>query len=416
MRRFARFAALACFAVLAGCATPRPEPTPAPPQTASIEESDRPLTIIVSIDAFRPDYRDRGLTPNIDALAARGLSGTMKPSFPTLTFPNHYAMATGLRPDRNGIVENKMLDPARPGAFFDSKEKSSADPVWWNEAEPIWVSAERAGIDAGAVLWPGTDKLIGGVRPSVWLPYDSAITSAQRVDFALDQARRPAALRPGLITVYFDIVDKTGHAHGTTGPDMDAAIRDADAAVGRLVAGLAAMDRPANLVVVSDHGLADVAPDHILPLGPLIDRTIMDVMTAGGPVVSVWPKPGQERKVAAMLLRPLPHLQCRRREDLPARLHYGRNPRVPPIYCMTDRGWLYAEKTVTGHIGDHGYDNDDPDMTALFVAAGPAFPKRATLPEFDNVDVYPLLRELIGLPAKADVDGTDAPFRGLVRP
>ncbi|MDO6415522.1 ectonucleotide pyrophosphatase/phosphodiesterase [Sphingomonas sp. BIUV-7] len=411
-----RIVALAALLSLAAC-TPMPHPAaPSPPPVATAGQR-APITVLVSIDAFRPDYRGHGLTPNLDAIAAQGLSGTMTPSFPTLTFPNHYAMATGLRPDRNGIVENKMRDPARPDGLFESKEKSSADPFWWDQAEPIWVTAEKAGIRTGILFYPGSDRAIRGTRPGIWLPFDGAITSEQRIDFLLDWARRPAPDRPRFLSVYFDAVDKAGHAHGAGAPETDAAIREVDSAIGRLRREFAAMGQPINLLVVSDHGLGTIPPEHVLPLANIVDRSVMDVMTAGGPAISVWPKPGQEAKVAAMLLRPHPHLQCWRREDLPARFHYGHNPRVPPFYCVVqDRGWIYVDKVVTTTVGDHGYDNENPDMTALFLATGPAFPKKATLPKFDNVDVYPLLRELIGLPPQPDIDGTVAPFRGLARP
>lgn len=378
-----------------------------------------PLTILVSLDGFRPDYLGQGRTPNLDRIAAAGVRATMRPSFPTLTFPNHHAIATGLRPDRNGIVENKMRDSARAAAPFDNKDsKTKTDPFWWEQSEPIWIAAERAGLRTAAVFWPGTDVAIRGVRPSAWLPFDAAVTSAQRVDFVLDWARRPAATRPRLIALYFDAVDKASHAEGITSAHNLAAIAELDGAVGRLAAGLKALHRPANLVIVSDHGMEDIPPAHVLPLGTVVDRTIMDVVTPGGPIVSVWPKPGHDAEVAAKLLRPHPHLHCWRREDLPARFHYGRNPRVPPFYCLvTDTGWRYSDDPPKDHpVGDHGYDPADPQMTALFLATGPAFRGPAVLPEFDNVDVYALLRDLLGLSPARNVDGTDMVFREILKP
>ena len=377
-----------------------------------------PLTILISLDGFRPDYLGHGRTPNLDRIAASGIRATMKPSFPTLTFPNHYALVTGLRPDRNGMVENKMRDPDHPGALFDMKDsKAKTEPFWWEQAQPLWATAEQAGLHTATVFWPGSDAAIHGVRPGAWLPYDAAVTSAQRVDFVLDWARRPAATRPRFVALYLDVVDKASHADGITSAHNLAAIAEVDAAVGRLARRLKAMRRPANLVIVSDHGMEDIPPAHVLPLDTVVDRAIMDVVTPGGPIVSVWPKPGHEAEVAAKLLRPLPHLHCWRREDLPARFHYGQNPRVPPFYCLvTDAGWRYTEDKPKDHAtGDHGYDPDDPRMAALFLASGPAFKGRAVLPQFDNVDVYPLLRDLLGLPRATDIDGTDAPFRDVLR-
>src|SRR5438309_8826015 len=98
-----------------------------------------PVTILISIDAFRADYLDRGVTPNLLALATDGARAAMRPSFPSKTFPNHYALVTGLRPDRNGIVANNMVDDAIPGVKFSmSNVAAVTDGRWWGEAEPIW--------------------------------------------------------------------------------------------------------------------------------------------------------------------------------------------------------------------------------------------------------------------------------------
>ena len=70
-------------------------------------------------------------------MAADGVrSEGMRPSFPSLTFPNHYTLATGLRPDRNGMVNNTMEDPARPGVVFNIHDQDKVlDPFWWDEAD-----------------------------------------------------------------------------------------------------------------------------------------------------------------------------------------------------------------------------------------------------------------------------------------
>ncbi|RZL99292.1 MAG: alkaline phosphatase family protein, partial [Sphingomonas sp.] len=98
---------------LAGCAYPYPPPklasvtTPAPAQPAApiaTTATAAPVTILVSIDGFRPDYLERGVTPSLNRLKAAGVSAAMRPSFPSVTFPNHWTLVTGLRPDRTGVV------------------------------------------------------------------------------------------------------------------------------------------------------------------------------------------------------------------------------------------------------------------------------------------------------------------------
>ncbi|WP_375429053.1 ectonucleotide pyrophosphatase/phosphodiesterase, partial [uncultured Sphingomonas sp.] len=195
-----------------------------PPPSSVAVERRAPVTILVSIDGLRPDDLRRGNTPTLDGLASEGASGAMRPSFPANTFPNHYTLVTGLRPDRHGVVDNTMEDPARPGVRFTiSDTKQTRDRFWWDGAEPIWVSAERAGIRAGTMFWPGAEAAIGGVRPSVWVPYAAEVTSADRVRFVLDWLRRPVPERPGLLTLYFDVVDKAAHEQGFESAEQEAA-------------------------------------------------------------------------------------------------------------------------------------------------------------------------------------------------
>jgi predicted AlkP superfamily pyrophosphatase or phosphodiesterase len=287
------------------------------------------------------------------------------------------------------------------------------DRFWWDQAEPIWVSAENAGIRTGTMFWPGSDSDIRGVRPGMWWTYDAAITSRQRTETVLDWLRRPAAERPRLVTLYYDVFDKAAHGAGLASPELAQAVATIDGEIGYLRAQLAALGQPVNLVIVSDHGVAAVPPEHQMKPSNVIDETLMRAIVAG-PMLYIFPKPGMEAAAEAQVLKPRPHVQCWKREAIPARFHYGRNARVSPLLCMSDISWRFnawAPKAFT--MGDHGFDNDEPQMRALFIANGPAFRAGRTLPLFDNVDIYPLLRDLIGLPAKADVDGSDAVFAGV---
>lgn len=389
--------------------------TPAAPLVQA--RTQAPVTILVSIDGFRPDYLRQGNTPTLDALADRGVLAAMRPSFPTLTFPNHYTLVTGLRPDRHGVVDNTMEDARRPGVTFKiSDPKQTGDRFWWDGAEPIWVAAERAGLRTGTMFWPGSDAAVLGVRPSAWVPYTAYITSAQRVQFTLDWLRRPHAERPRFETLYFDVVDKTSHNQGFDSVEKTAAIREVDAAMAQLVQGLDAMGVTANLVIVADHGMEGVPPGHELDPRQVLSDAGLARMQVGGPLLYFYPAVGKDAAVAAVVLRPRPHSRCWRREALPASFHFGRNPRVPPFVCLADSGWRFTtEPPPAFSKGDHGFDPADPAMRALFLAVGPAFVGGRTLGDFDNVDVYPLLRELIGLPPATGIDGSAARFAPVLK-
>lgn len=415
MTRFALLPAiLLSLAGLPLAATPLAgqEATEAPAPAAPASE-DAPVTILISIDGFRPDYLDRGVSPALTSLRSAGVFARMRPSFPTKTFPNHWAMVTGLRPDRNGIVGNAMIDPARPGVQFSLGDPRQAlDPFWWTEAEPIWITAEKAGVRTATMFWPGSEVLNHEARPSDWLRFDQNISTVQRVNTVLDWMRRPAPIRPRLVTMYFDQVDTAGHRFGPDSAEVNAAITEVDRRIGELVAGLAEMGRSANFVIVADHGMMAISEDRVIQLDTLIDRASY-IPVETGPYAAIEPAAGTDERVATALLVPHEHMTCQRKEDLPERLHYGANPRVAAIICIAEPGWSIIagvpQYPVVG--GAHGYDNLVPEMDALFLANGPAFRSGVALPIFDNVAVYPLLARLVGvtpLPGDGDAEAIEA--------
>lgn len=385
------------------------EPRPDAPQA---------VTILIGIDGFRPDYLDRGLTPRLSALAAKGASGAMRPSFPTKTFPNHYAIVTGKRPDRNGIVGNSMIDPRRPGQMFSlGNARQALDPFWWDEAEPLWVTAERAGIRTATMFWPGSEVPIRNVRPSDWLRFDQNVTNVQRVNTMLDWMRRPAAIRPAFATLYFDTVDTQGHRFGPQSAEVNTAIAEVDARIGDLVDGIAGLGLAVNLVIVADHGMRQVDEARVIRLDGLIDSESY-IAVETGPYAAIEPVTGTDARVADALLVPHEHMTCARKENLPARLHYGSNARVAAIICIAENGWtiLSGEPAYPVSGGAHGYDTADPEMLALFIANGPAFAEGQLVPVFDNVAVAALLRAAIGLPEDPEADGKLADIGTALRP
>jgi predicted AlkP superfamily pyrophosphatase or phosphodiesterase len=373
--------------------------------------------VLVGIDGFRADYLERGHTPRLAALARAGASAAMRPSFPTKTFPNHYAIVTGYRPDRNGIVGNSMIDPRRPGVTFSLGNAAQAlDPFWWSEAEPLWIAAEKVGLRTATMFWPGSEVAFGGQRPSDWLRYDQNVTNVQRVNTLIDWLRRPASLRPAFATIYFDTVDTAGHRFGPDSAELNAALAEVDARIGELVDGAQALKVPVNWVIVADHGMRATDEARVIQLDTLIDRASY-IAVETGPYAAIEPVTGTDTRVAEALLVAHDHMNCARKEDLPERLHWGKNPRVAAIICIAEAGWTILsgapQYPVTG--GAHGYDNADPEMLAVFIASGPAFSRGEVLPVFDNVAVAALLRAVLGLPEDASADGKLEDVRGALR-
>lgn len=381
--------------------------------SAPAREASPPITIFVSIDGFRTDYLDRGYSPTLSRLAETGVRASMRPSFPSVTFPNHYTLVTGKRPNRHGIVNNTFEDPRFP-MLFSMDAKVAFDPRWWEQATPIWVSAEKQGKQAVMLFWPGSDFELEGVRPTRWRLFDQSLPGFSRVDALLGWLD-DTSISPQLATLYFDLVDTAGHYYGPDAPETIGAVAEVDAAIARLIAGLKKRGRTANIVVVADHGMASVSTTRTIDLGvaPEIARVIW-----AGPFAGIAPVAGREAEAEAALLGRKEHGECWRKGEMPERLAYGTNTRIPAIICLADVGWMFTSVQLAPYsrasLGAHGFDPETPEMAALFVANGPAFRAGVTLPRFDNVSVYPLLAHLTGITPEANDGALSDTTAGLV--
>ncbi|HWH53499.1 MAG TPA: ectonucleotide pyrophosphatase/phosphodiesterase, partial [Gemmatimonadaceae bacterium] len=243
----------------AACARQRPA-VPGSPTAGS------PTVVVVSFDALGDRFLDRDTLPNFARLARDGVRAPATPEFPSKTFPNHYSMATGLAPGHHGIVLNQFFDPARREWF---RHASQSDGSWFG-GEPIWVSAERAGIRTAAYFWMGSEAEIGGVRPTYWKPFDATVPDDTKLNEIMRWLRLPQAQRPRLVMMYSPVVDVPGHRYGPDAPQTFAGVRAADAFLGRLRDSLAVVAPNNDLIVVSDHGLVAVPRSHDIDMDSLL--------------------------------------------------------------------------------------------------------------------------------------------------
>ncbi len=389
------------------------------PRPATVAPAaDRPLVVLVSIDGFRADYLARGVTPVLDSLARAGVRAEwMEPSFPTKTFPNHYTLVTGLRPDHHGIIANNMIDSVL-GTFSMSIKEAVTNPGWWG-GEPIWVTAERQGVVTGPMFWPGSEAPEHGVRPGHWVPWNDAIAPMARADTLLAWLQLPAAERPRFVTLYIDAVDHAGHAFGPASPAVDDSLAYADRALGHFLSGLARLGlaERTDLVVVSDHGMAPVGPGRVIALDDYI--SLDDVTVADwSPVAMLIPKPGKADAVFRALEHASPAMAVYRKGDIPRRLAFGTNPRVPAIVAIAADGWTITSRARAAGVkagGNHGFDNTLPSMRALFVASGPDLRRGgAVVAPFANIHVYDLLAHLLRI-RPAPNDGSLDSVRAVLR-
>lgn len=408
---YARFLVMLLFTLLGGCTNVHN----ADPSEAAIK---RHTLLLISIDGARHDYLDRGATPTLSALAAGGArADRLIPSFPTLTFPNHYTLVTGLHPDHHGVVHNTMRDDSRPGEVFSLSNVAARDGFWWDEAEPLWVTAERAGLRTATMFWPGSEAPIRGVRPSRWYTFSKHISSRDRAEQVIAWLNEPASTRPDLITIYFDVVDTAGHDHGPDAPEVHAALREVDDALAAIRSALAqrAPGDGVNILIVSDHGMSALSDDRVVYLDDLADPDSFNV-ESWGVCAFIRPRPGREPD-AQRLLGEHPHVSIWRKSDIPARFHFGAHPRVAPIVALAEPGWsiaLRSSKRAGPRAGTHGYDHEAPDMAGIFIAAGPDIRPGARIDTLHAVDVHPLALRLLGLPDMPSDGAVDA-SRSILR-
>ena len=370
---------------------------------------DRPYVVLVSFDGFRPDYLDRVATPHFDRLARSGvISDGLIPVFPSLTFPSHYSIATGLYPEHHGIVGNRFYDPQRREEFNYRDTEDAQDGAWW-DGEPIWLTAERQGMVAGTLFFPGTEASIGNIHPTHWRPYDASMPNSARVAQVLDWLGAAPDARPHFITLYFSFVDGTGHDHGPDSPDIDDAVRRADRLLGRLLEGIDRLDHGAHVyvVVVSDHGMAAVDPGRQIVLPEVVDLRGVRVIPTG-PGMSVYVDGDHER---ARDLRDEFNAAVRGaraylRDEVPRHLHHGSSPRAGDVVFVADVGVLIGfQRDSSPPVAMHGWDPQLPSMHGIFLMGGPGLEPGQHIEAFESVHIYPLLAAILGLTPNAAVDG-----------
>lgn len=388
----------------------------------------KPTVILISLDGFRYDYLEKYQAENLNLLARRGVRAKwMIPAFPSLTFPNHYSIATGLYPENHGIVGNTMYDPEFRATFAMGKREEVGNSRWWG-GEPIWATAEKQGLRAAAFFFPGTEAEIAGVRPTFWKTYEGKIPNAERVDQVLSWLDLPRAERPQFFTLYFSDPDYAGHDFSPDSPEVARAVAEVDAMVGRLFEGLKArkIDRRVNLIIISDHGMAPVKPGNVVVLDDYFDAKRAELILWDGPLAGVYPKPGEEETLYKTLkARPVEHAACYRKSEMPARFRYRNSRRIAPIVCIADEGWLLTsrqrydrdrkENRLSARpTGQHGYDNQLESMRAIFIAHGAAFRRGKVVEPFESVDVYNVMTKILGL-TPAPNDGSPAAARQILR-
>ena len=377
------------------------------------DRADSPYLVLISIDGFGWDYPSIYPTPALDRIAESGVRAeSMRPVFPSLTFPNHYSIATGLYPSEHGIVHNHFPDESRE-TWYHLWDRSSVENGSWYGGEPIWVTAEKNGLVSAAYFFVGTEAAIQGVPPSHWHSFDASVPGSARVEQVIDWLRWPEDRRPHLVTLYFEHVDRAGHDFGQGSTQLAEAVAEVDGHIGRLLDAVDELDiaDEVYLLVVSDHGQANyVNPEESFVLRDHVELDGLEI-TAGGAYAWIYQEQPDREKAAA--IRDAVNENWSRgrawlRDEAPAEWQVGDSPRYPEIFVVPEPGHaVVVEREDLDRLkkGDHGWDSSARAMHGIFLASGPALPQGVTIGEVSAVEIYPLMLDLLQIEAPAPATG-----------
>jgi len=423
------------------------------------EQQQTPLLVMISVDGMRPDY-----VTSADAHGAKipqlrrfmkegsyadGVVGVV----PTVTYPSHTTLVTGVWPAKHGILGNTTFDPL---------QKNSQGWYWYTEdirVPTLWDAAAGAGRTTASVQWPVTvgahitwnipefwrantkddAKLLRAVSTAgLLIDADKEIGSyAGGIDSSIEADERRSRYaqwilekkRPALLTLHLIALDHIEHDTGPFSPEAIAILERLDAAIGnvRQTAEQLAPGR-AYVAVVSDHGFAKT--DAQLNLFPLFRQAKLFTTDDKGKISDWRAMPWVQSASAAIMLKdPADALTLKEVRELLAKvaadpangidrildadeLHKRGGFPTASFFVSLQPGWKMGgaldgpvlSKTKPG--GTHGELPDLPDLRAAFFLVGPGVPQAHSFGIIDMRDVAPTVAHRIGL-AFPSAEGKD---------
>ena len=406
--------------------------------------------LLISIDGLRPgdviEAKQRGLDlPNLSRFLAEGsYASGVTGNLPTLTYPSHTTLMTGVAPARHGIVNNTTFDPLQinVGGWY-----------WYAEdikARTLWDAAHDAGLTTGNVHWPVSvaAKSVTWNLPQIWRsghgddrklvkalathglvdelehhcgPYADGIDESlpgdqNRAKFAVAMIDKH---KPGFLTVYLTALDHEQHAFGPGSKEAHAVLTSIDKLVGDLVAAEVKAHPDAVIAVVSDHGFAPTDTEINL-FTPFIDAGLIRLDAAGkvaGWDAMPWPSGGSiavtlarpddaalVAKVGGLLdqLKANPEARIAEVIDKNAITTAGANPQAS-FYVNLGKGTLAGVfrgaaaplAAPAKYKGMHGYFPADPQMRSTFMLMGHAVPAGRSLGAIDMRVIAPTLAKIM---------------------
>ncbi|AFL82929.1 putative AP superfamily protein [Belliella baltica DSM 15883] len=385
---------------------------------ANAQEKE-PYVILISLDGYRYDYTERFQPENLLRFIEKGTSADfMIPSFPTKTFPNHYSIATGMKPENHGLVNNAFYDSWKK-MVYNIRERDIVEDGYWYGGTPLWVLAEQNGMKAASYFFVGSEADVQGVRPSYYHNYDAGISNLTRISKVFEWLNLPEEDRPRLITLYFSDMDEVGHAYGPNNDEqLSKRIRKLDHQFGALFEGLESFDLDIQVFIVSDHGMVNVPNQNLLNLDHITEGIAAKVVNNGAMAHLYLENPLDVEEAFIKLSQKEGPFNVVKVKDK----QYYKNvstyeDRLGDILIMPDLGFYlgttpdivkYQNRSgllQTDVFGEHGFSPEYKEMGAIFYAKGSKIKEGKTIKAFQNIHIYPLIAHILGLQVPQDIDG-----------
>jgi predicted AlkP superfamily pyrophosphatase or phosphodiesterase len=373
---------------------------------------EKPYVILISMDGFRWDYIYRGITPNLNKLADEGVHAlSLRPSFPSKTFPNHYSIITGMYPENHGIIFNSFTNTFT-GETYRIGDTISTRQSKWYKGEAFWETANRHNIKTASFFWVGSEQDVDYKRPTYFYHYNQNISFEERVNGVIKWLQLPENERPQFITLYFEEPDSKGHSFGPNSPETNKAIALVDSMLGLLIDKLKniGMENKVNIIVVSDHGMTEISDKRIINIEEIL-KDYKCKFYGMGTSIMIDAEPDKLNEIYQTLKKNEKNYRVYMKDEIPEYFHFSKNPFILPIIVIAETGWTlvtneYFKRTRSYSIrGEHGFDNHHLDMHGIFIAKGPAFRSGYKTGTLWNVDVYPLLCKIFNITPNNLIDG-----------
>jgi len=301
-------------------------------------------------------------------------------------------------------------------------DKQIVEDGSWYGGVPLWSLAEQQGMISASMMWVGSASDAAGTRPTYYYPYHEKFSPAEKVEKVLNWLHLPEEVRPHFITLYFPEVDGNGHRFGPDSPETEAAVHMIDETVGRLVSKVKETGLPVNIIFVADHGMIKVDRGETIEIPQMLtDKNRFDYYNSNTQLRIFVKNPAEVRAVYR-------ELNESKTEDylvfladqFPGPLHFSkaddRYGRIGDIILMPKAPKIFLEAGRSTSPGKHGYNPFEvTEMKSVFIANGPTFKTGTVITDFPNVDVYPIVADILNLNISEPIDGTESTAHKILK-